>query len=99
MSSRRVRKVLPVPLLPKTPLLRLTSSSTSMQSFDSMSMGLPIQNLRSLGAPKTVSMSASVAADTVEKWAGTVLAGEGPSSPSTASAPPMASMGSTFRAP
>ena len=99
MRSRRVRKVLPVPLLPKTPLLRLTSSSTSMQSLDSMSMGLPIQNLLSPGAPKTVSMSASVAAETAAKWAGTVFAGAGPSSPSTASAPPMVSIGSTLRAP
>ena len=98
-SSRRVRNVLPVPLLPNTPLLRITSSGTSRHSFVSMSSGLPIQKWPSPSPPKTRSMSCSVADAASAKWGGTVLAGCGPSSITSGSSLAMVSIGSTVSAP
>ena len=97
-SRSLVRKVLPVPLFPKTPLLRITSSGMSRQSLVSMSRGLPIQKWRSSSSPNTSWTSPSEASWTGEKWGGTVLAGCGPS-PSASGSLPNASIGSTAMAP
>ena len=83
ISSSRVRKVLPVPLLPKMPLERLTSSGRLRQSLVSMSRGLPMWKLSLSSEPKTRPMSASVARYTLEKWLGTVFTGIGPVTPPT----------------
>ena len=95
-SSRRVRKVLPVPLFPKIPLLRFTSSPMSTHSLVSMSRGEPIQKRLLLSVPKTSSTSAADAGTTAEKWEGTVFAGCGPWLPSPA---PIDSRGSTRTVP
>ena len=79
-SRRRVRKVLPVPLLPNTPMDRLTSSSRSRQTLASMSRGLPMLKWRSSSCPKTAATSRSEAAKAREKWAGMLLAAMGASS-------------------
>ena len=53
-SSNLVRKLFPVPLLPNTPLERLTNSSRSRHTRVSMSRGLPTQKCRLSSAPKTI---------------------------------------------
>ena len=55
-KRRRVRKDLPVPDLPKMPLLRSTNLSKSRHTGTSISIGLPTAKLRRLGSsslPKT----------------------------------------------
>ena len=74
-SSSLVRKLLPVPLLPKTPLERVTNSSRSMQTRVSMSSGLPTQKWRLSSAPNTTCTSSSEARCTGAKCGGTVLGG------------------------
>ena len=98
ISSSRVRKVFPVPLLPKTPLLRVTSSGMSRHSFVSMSKGLPIQKCCSSSEPNMSWMSCSEAREPSAKWGGTVLAGCGPSTAAKSSLERV-SDGSTAMAP
>ena len=76
-SSNRVRNVLPVPLLPNTPMERLTSSSRLRQSLCSMSSGLPIQKCFWSSWPKTNSTSRCEAKYVGAKWGGMVLAADG----------------------
>ena len=98
ISSSRVRKVFPVPVLPKTPALRWTSPSMSRHSLVSMSSGLPMKKCLSSSVPKMIWTSRSDARDTAEKCAGTVFAGCGPSIASIGSATRVSS-GSTSTMP
>ena len=66
-KSSRVRKVLPVPLLPNTPIERLTNSFKSRHSLVSMSKGFPTQKLPLSSLPKTNSTSRWEAAKALEK--------------------------------
>ena len=78
----RVRKLLPEPLLPKTPLERFTNSSRFRQTrVSSMSSGLPIQMWRASSLPKTAATSSLDARYAFAKWGGIERAGCGPSSP------------------
>ena len=89
-----------MPLLPKTPLLRFTSSETSRHSLVSISSGVPIQKWSLSSAQNTRSMSRSEACETAEKWDGTVLAGCGPSKAIVGSSTSAtASIGSTWMVP
>ena len=73
-----------MPLLPNTPMERLTNSPRSRHNLVSMSKGLPIQKLPSSSLPNTVSTSSWEAVNAREKWAGMLLAAAGPwSSPIT----------------
>ena len=84
MRSRRVKKLLPVPLLPKTPLERCSSVRRSRQTTASMSSGVPTAKLSPPSSPKTCATSASEARAAREKCAGTVRAGAmSPAAPAT----------------
>src|SRR5262249_26065040 len=84
-SSRRVRKLLPVPLLPKMPFDRSTSRSKSIQTGTSISSGRPTSKWVASSLPKTRWKSLSSASCTGAKWCGIVFTGSKPSSRSRGS--------------
>ena len=90
--SRRVRKLLPVPDLPKTPFERSTKRLRSRRTGTSMSSGWPISKRWSASSPKTRLKSASSAVKTWAKWGGMVRTGLGPSSIEASSEPSRASI-------
>ena len=76
-SSSRTRKLLPVPLCPKMPLLRSTSRSRLMVMGMSMVSGVPMAKCFSSSPPNTVAKSVSVAARRSAKCMGIVRTGWG----------------------
>jgi hypothetical protein len=85
-SSSRVRTLLPVPDWPKTPVLRWTSRSRSMQTGVSIVSGAPSAKRVSLSSPKTASISIWVAARNSLKCIGILRTGSGRFSSAVSSA-------------
>ena len=84
-NRSRVKKLLPVPVLPNTALERSTNRARSRHTGESIPNGVPTKKKRSppsaASLPNTRATSSSVASPTAEKWAGIVLTGEGAASP------------------